>query len=383
MTAIWLRCPRGLGHNLLAPQLSLEMRNTWCLARCALLVCVAACAPAVITAQPPADPTADAEGRVDRLINSGDVREAVALFDADADRTRSFDPALLRRLALAVLDEVAASSGDRAAAVEACLSLLTVKPHVCEPTITLNDNAPASARLRVIARDLPTQPAAASRRLSTLVSQFTGDDWSSVVDAAGAFPLELRVQLLAQAIAAGTEGVQFSAIDRLARVDHESALPILRRWAARDAGPGRVIALGAVARAGDHEALAEIDRLLPDLRGSDLLAGGIALATHKRPQGLKAIRDVLVGENELLHLEAAAALVRLGDPLGRTTLEAELGNPNVWIRLRALEKVREAAIPVSAQVWRQMTDEMPWVRVRAAQAALGAALASAEGRTAR
>ena len=310
--------------------------------------------------------------RVDMLIDKGAVRDAVALFDADADRTRTFDPALLRRLALAVLDDVAATPADRDAAMEACLSLLAVKRHLCEPTITLNDDAPASVRLRAIARDLPRQRDAASRRLQGLVSQFTADDWNSVVDGVDAFPPDVAVRLLEQAIAAGGEGVQFSAIDRLSRIDHDSALPVLRRWSGREGAPGRLVALAAVARRGDTEALAEIDRLLPDLRGADLLAAGIALSARKDPRGLEAIRHVLGGDDELLQLEAAAALVRLDDPSGRTRLEAELGNANVWIRLRALEKIRETEMPVSAEVWRQMNDDMPWVRVRAAQVALHA-----------
>ncbi len=359
------------------------MQNTWCLARCALLVCAVVCAPAVVDAQSPADST-DIGTRVDALIDKRAVRDAVAVFDADADRTRTYDPAVLRRLALAVLDDVASSPEDRDASAEACLSLLSVTRHLCEPTITLDEDAPASARLRAIARDLPRQHDAASRRLSSLVSQFTGDDWSAVVDASDAFPPDVAVRLLGQAIAAGGEGVQYAAIDRLSRLDHASALPILRRWAERQA-PGRLIALAAVARTGDQQALAEIERLLPDLRGADLLAGGIALALNKRPGGLEAIRHLLVGDDELLQLEAAAALVRLDDPAGRTRLEAELANANVWIRLRTLEKIRETALPVSAQVWRQMNDDMPWVRVRAAQVALDATRPArpAEGRAAR
>lgn len=362
------------------------MHNTWCLARCALLVCAVTCAPAMVAAQTPADSAAAAGigPRVDALIESGAVRDAVAVFDVHADRTRTFDPGLLRRLALAVLNDVASASGDRDASAEACLSLLAVTRHLCEPTITLNDDAPASARLRAIARELPTQHEAASRRLSALVTQFTGEDWSAVVDAADAFPIAVAVRLLEQAIAAGSEGVQFAAIERLSRLDDASALPVLRPWAGRPAAAGRLIALSAVARAGDREALAELEHLLPELRGADLLAAGIALAAQKRPRGLEAIRHVFDGDDELLQLEAAAALVRLDDPAGRARLEAELGNANVWMRLRALEKFRETALPVNAQVWRQMNDDMAWVRVRAAQVALQATGAQpAERRAAR
>lgn len=309
------------------------------------------------------------EGRVDRLIKEGAVREAVVLFDADADRIRTFDPRVLQRLAIAVLAEVAGATVDRDASIEACLTLLSVGPHTCEPTITLNASTPASARLRVLARELPVDATAADRRLAEFTSAFSPDDWNAIVDAIDAFPPEIAIRLLRQALGSGSEGVQFGAVDRLSRMDHPSALPVLRS-AIRDGRPGRFLALAAVARSGDKPALAALEASLPDLRGRDLLAAGVALAHLGRPGGYEAITHVLDGPDELLQLDAAVALIRLGDAAGRARLEAELASPNMWIRLRALEKAREVGLPPSALIWRHLADATPWVRVRAAQIAV-------------
>ena len=147
---------------------------------------------------------------------------------------------------------------------------------------------------------------------------------------------------------------------------------MLKRWASRTDRPGHLIALAAVARSGDATALKEIGSLLPDLEGQDLLSAGVALAIRNDPRGREALQQVLQGPEELLRIEAAAALAKLGDPAGLSRLEAELSNSNPWIRLRTLEKLSGVSKAPAPSVWRQMTDPMPWIRVRAAQATAAA-----------
>lgn len=318
------------------------------------------------------------ENRVDALIRSGAVTEAIRAFDTQIDRGEAIDGSRLKRLALAVLRDVASNQGDPEASVEACLALLAVGPDDCEPLI-IGGPVSGVTRLRLIARELPADPQQAQRRLAKFTSGFSPEDWNVIVDTADAFPPAVAVQLLTQALAAGDSGARYGAIDGLASIQHDAALPVLKSWAGRHGAEGRVLALAAVARAGDAAALSSIVAMLPELHGPDLLAAGVALASRRDPRGLEAVRYVLNGPEELLRLEAALALARMGDGSGRDRLEAEAESENAWVRLRAIEKLRKLRLAPTPNVWRQMADSMPWIRVRAAQAVLEASEGAGPG----
>lgn len=318
------------------------------------------------------------QSAVDALLKAGAVRDAVARFDAEVAAGAEVNPDVLARLASAVLGEVADESPDPSAAVEACLTLLAEAPHRCEARVMADADRSPVTRLRLNARRLAGQSAATDRVLADVIGGIGERDWVAVIDAAPEFPPPLAVRLLTRALAEDGDDIRFGALDALSRIEHPSALPILRVWATRESVPGRLLALSAVARSGDAEAIRALKRLLPDLHGQDLLAAGVALASAGDPDGNEALAQVLRGPEELLHLEAAAALDALGNPQGRGRLESELGNPNVWLRLKALEQLRRSPGRLSPAVWRQMNDGMAWVRVRAAQVTLEAVKRSSQ-----
>jgi HEAT repeat protein len=202
------------------------------------------------------------------------------------------------------------------------------------------------------------------------VSGFGPSDWVAAVEASADLPDAIAVQLLSRALVHGTPDVRFSALGKLASLESPAALPVLKTWSGRADTPGHLIALAAVAGSGDAFALSELKTQLPTLEGEDRLAAGVALARQKDARGIEAIREVMSGPDELLRLQAAAALVRLGDKSGLEWLGGELGSTNVWMRLRALEMLRGLGVPPTPAVWRQMSDPMPWIRVRAAQLVL-------------
>lgn len=338
------------------------------------VVCVAILLAAVPLPRAQTQSTAQVSD-VDALLAKGALRDAVAAFDARARDRAVPDSALLARLARAVLADAANDASDPSAAVEACLTLSAERtgPHACESGLASHAERSAVTRLRLGARTVPDSGPQADRAVAELTRGLQPRDWHAVVDAAPDFPAPLAVRLLTRALAEGADDVRFGAIDALARVEHPSAVPILRTWATREDSPARLIALAAIARSGDRPALATIKTRLPELFGQDLLAAGTALAAHGDPAGVEALEHVLRGPEELLQVEAAAALEAVGSPAGRGRLDAELTNPNVWIRLKALEMLRGRAPLPTAAVWRQLSDPMPWVRVRAAQVALEAA----------
>lgn len=337
-----------------------------------LVVCVAILLTAPLSPRAQT-PSAD----IDALIAKGAVNDAVSAFDAQMRGRTAPDATLLARLSRAVLADVAASPADPSASVEACLTLIadaTETPR-CQAGLATLARKSVVARLRMRARTIPESGAQADRAIAELTTDLLPRDWNAVVDAAADFPPPIAVRLLTRALAEGSEDVRFGALDALSRIDHPSAVPVLRTWSARQDSPARLIALAAVARAGDRQALATIRARLPELHGQDLLAAGTALATHGDAAGVRALEDVLRGPEELLQIEAAAALEAAGSAAGRGRLDAELTNPNVWIRLKALEKLRGRTLLPTAAVWRQLSDPMPWVRVRAAQVILDAAKA--------
>jgi hypothetical protein len=328
----------------------------------------AASAFSVLDAQAPASAL---ESRLDELLRQGAVDEAVRVFDALADQSHTVDTKALEELATAVLIQ-ATTADDRSASVEACLALIAAGPHPCRNKLSTAADSGRSPveRLRAIAREVRAGTSGAERRIDAVVGSFGPQDWIAAVEASPDLPPEPAVRLLSRALVNGAPDVRFSALVKLAGIDSPAALPVLRSWAKRSDTPGHVIALAAVAGTGDGPALAELETLLPGLEGQDRLAAGVALARQKDARGVGAIREVLNGPDELLQLEAAAALARLGDKAGIEWLGGEVGNTNVWMRLRALEMLRGLGVPPTPAIWRQMADPMPWVRVRAAQLVL-------------
>jgi hypothetical protein len=311
-------------------------------------------------------------------VAEGRLRDAVAVFDAEADASRGFRPEALERLAVAVL-EAATMDPDPSLVADACLTLLRRDRHPCEAilqSLSSSSSTPAPVRLRILARRMSADPKA-RRALDEIAAAFQPRDWTAVVDRAADFPADVRRSLLTQALAAGEPDVQYAALQQLAAMEDPATLALCRQWARRPSAPGHLLTLAAVARSGDPEAIARVRTLLPDLDGEELLAAGLALARQNDPRGLDAVRGLLNGPDELLQLKTAAALAGLGDPSGLSRLERELTNTNPWIRLRSLEYLVPLVRTPTPEIWRLMADDLPWIRVRAAEASLLAATRAA------
>jgi HEAT repeat protein len=310
---------------------------------------------------------------VDTLLRQGRVADAVRAFDAAADQTRTYDEQLLSRLAVAVL-ETAARGEDPIVAADACQTLLSRGTSSCREIIAgrWTDRLPTAARVKLLGSAAPRPAPPAAKRVTEFFDQLTPREFESAVEAARALPAGVQLELIARALVVESPEVQYVALAALADLEDPRAVPMLRRYAWREGVPGRLLALGALARAGDAAALETVAQLLPDLAGEDLLAAGVALARQGDSRGIPTVLTVLRGDDDLLQLKAAAALATLGDPAGLPRLESALVDPNLWMRLRALEYLSRLSAPPRALVWRQMADDMEWIRVRAAQATLAA-----------
>jgi hypothetical protein len=312
---------------------------------------------------------------IDALIQQGQIDAAVKAFDAQADQTKQYDIEQLARLAKAVLGQASrATASDPSSALSACVTLLAFGPHACGQALANSVNSPATPvgmKLVAASPDLRTGDASAERRLLELTSKFTPHEWAAAVNATAEMPQDAAILVLSHALNTGTPDVQFEAITRLAAIETPRSVELLRPWSGRNDVPGHLVALAAVAGSGDRDALVRLDRELPGLHGSDLLAAGVALARRGDKRGVESITSVLTGPEELLQIEAAGALARFGVPEGSARLEAELGSTNIWLRLRSLEVLQRLPpmLPTPA-VWRQMADPLPAVRVRAAQIVL-------------
>ena len=304
------------------------------------------------------------------LLKAGEAERAVEAYDAYVDHTGRADRDVLLRLTTAVLER-ATTEEDRSLAVEACLALLSLGEHACRAGLRAALDSPAATpgvRLRVAAALQPEGGRATG--LARILEGLEGPAWVAAVDATAVMPPSTAVAVLARVLAEAPVDVRYAALVRLSTFDSPEALRLLRRWSHRPDTPGHLIALAAVGRAGDRDAIARVRSLLPELHGQDLLAAGVALAEHGEPEGFESIEVVLSGPDALLQIEAAAALARLNHGVGLERLEADLNNPDVWIRLRTLEQLRGLAVQPNHRIWRQMADPLAWVRVRAAQRTL-------------
>lgn len=316
--------------------------------------------------------------RAEELLAAGRLDEAIRAYDAEADAGRGIRKDVLAGLATGVLERWAADS-DARLVVTACQALVAAGPHRCDAVLRAYEadpTAPRVVRLQAVSSSMTAVTPAARRRLAALTDELSDREWTALVDGTASLPLPLRLEVLDRALGTDLPDIQYSALESLSRIDDPSALPILKRWAGRRSTPGSLLALAAVARSGDAQALADIRLLLPDLQGEDLLAAGVALSHQGDKQGIEIVQGVVTGPDELLQLRAAAALSDLGQAYGLRRLEDELFNANPWIRLRALEYLQGRLQEPVPGVWRLLLDDLPWIQIQAAKVLLATSAAA-------
>lgn len=319
-----------------------------------------------------------APGNLDQLLAQGHIEAAVRLVSEQASGTGTLDQPQAQKVARAVLSSEAKSSDDEAARTEACLELSATAPAPCLAGLKqlAESRGNPALKLRVAFAPGSTKPSPAW--IDEVTGHLTPREWVSVADAVRSLPPPVAVPLLKRALLAGNGDVQFAALTTLASLNDPLALPTLQAWSTRTSSPAHFVALAGAAGLGDPKALAAIRADLADIEGADAVLAGAALVRQKDAKGLELLRSVQSsGTNDMIRLEAVAALAATGDTLAARQLQEAVGSPNPGMKLRAIELVRQARLPADPAICRQMADPTSLIRVRAAQAIL-ATTANAE-----
>jgi hypothetical protein len=326
---------------------------------------------ALLLSATPARGQGAAAATLDQLLAQGQVDAAVKVLAEDASSTGTLDQPRADKVARAVLSREATNADDDVARAEACLTLSASAPAPCLARLKALAEARGNAalKLRVAFASPNSKPSQAW--IDQVTGHLTPQDWASVADAAGSLPPPVAVALIRRALTLHNPDVEFTALSTLARLNDPSALPTLKEWSTHTSSPARFVALAGAAGLGDAAALAAIRADLSDIEGADAVLAGRALARQKDPRGLELLRSAQGGAtNDLVRLDAVAALASSGDTLALRQLQEAVGSPNPGMRLRAIELMEQAGLPADSTVVRQMADPSSLIRVRAAQAVL-------------
>jgi HEAT repeat protein len=183
-----------------------------------------------------------------------------------------------------------------------------------------------------------------------------------------------RVPLLAEVLASSDAPAQTVAARLLGQADSPEAAAALRAFL--KSNPPRSAewaAHVALANLGDADAIQLVSSKFAFFQGQDLLEAGTALARAGDARGVKALRDLSGGDDDLLRLQAAGALYPFEPLRTLEVLNDGYRNPNPMTRARALEITANLHLAPPDAAISLLADRDEWVR---AQAARTAALAS-------
>ena len=106
--------------------------------------------------------------------------------------------------------------------------------------------------------------------------------------------------------------------------------------------------------------------MVDELAGGDLYAAGLALRAAGNPKGVSALVRVAAGDNDLLKLRAAAALVDSHPVQVRSVFGAGLASENPLVRAAALRVFRRTPLLTPGVLLAGIADASPEVRTEAA-----------------
>ena len=265
-----------------------------------------------------------------RLINSNDsliALESERLLATHGDKAA--EQRLQRRL-----DDTGATAFDRAAAAAALASI---------------GNKTAASRFATFAQAVPVR------------NQF------NLIRLTSGLPSDVALKMLTPMLRSAASDVRYGAVLALGERGGPDVAAVLRKFlAAPPEGAARLAAMLALAAQGDRAMLDEVGKIALYFGPRENLAYARALTAVGDPQANRYIGLVQQADDEMLRLEAAALLAKSSPATGRELLVGALGHPNVWIRIRALELLRNVK-PESAVFAHLLTGPEDWIRLRSAE----------------
>jgi HEAT repeat protein len=211
---------------------------------------------------------------------------------------------------------------------------------------------------------------AAASKFALLAQSVPARDRFNVIRLTAGLPDDVALKVLVPMLRNERSDVRYSAVVTLAERRSAEVTRILRDFlVSPPEGAARLAAMLALAAQGDRTMIAELGKLAADFGSREMLAYARALMAVGDRQANHFIGLVQNGDDQLLRLEAAALLAQTSAQSGRDLLVGALGDPSVWVRMRALELLRETRPEPNAFAHLLVAPE-DWVRLRSAELTL-------------
>jgi HEAT repeat protein len=265
----------------------------------------------------------------------------------------------------------AISSSDPLLSVQRCGVLSRAGDAECIEQLrrTATDpSKPPVAQLQAASALVQAGEAQAEALLVARAEALQRQDPLAATQALGSIRSDSVIPALARLLSEGDVHTQRAAAEALGRQSTAAAAP-LKALLRRDSHSlAALAARAALVRLGDRGEREAVVGLLPQLRGTDLLEPAAALLAVGDARGVGPLRDVANGPDEMLRLDAAAALRPYDAALADSVIDAGLRSPNAWVRAHAIEALRASGRAADAQLQQLLQDTNELVRLRAAEA---------------
>jgi len=300
-------------------------------------------AAAAITSQP-------RSGTAFTLVLEVEIARAGALAALDAYenwiRARAEEPAMLRRIAEAVLEESGADARDPTARLEAIVALYDAGDPEARSQLAsaVRDGSIAETRMLAARGD-----ALAVRQLATALGR-TLPNPVTTIQALGESGSRLAVQALVGRLSDPRPEVRGAAADALGRTGGSDTIPRLRSLLNDPSSHVRVKAASALFRLNDSAGLG----LLEELATSESAAVRLVAAEAFSPRPDAAWEDLVSGLTRAgepdVRLSAARLAARFDPALSAATLRSLTGDGNQAIREEASRILAAEAVDAGADL---------------------------------
>ena len=230
--------------------------------------------------------------------------------------------------------------------------------------------APALERAAAAAALASGGDAAAATRFEALAKGVQDREQFGLIRLTTGLPDATAVAVLGPMLRSPRSDVRYSATLALGDRRGPAVTRVLREFlAGAPEGAARLAAMLALAAHGDRAMLGELGKIALQFGDRESLAYARALMAIGDPQATRFLAAVQNSDDDLLRLEAAALVAKSSPAAGRDQLLGALGNQNLWVRVRALELLRDVP-PAPNTFAHLLVAPEEWIRLRSAELAI-------------
>lgn len=239
-----------------------------------------------------------------------------------------------------------------------------LKRQMDDPAASPLERASAAAALSA------TGDLGAATKFASIAATVPERDRFNLIRLVPSLPDAEALKLLTPMLTSARSEVRYGAVLAISDRRGPEVVKVLRGFlASAPEGAAKLAAMLALANQGDRQMLAEVGKIAEHFGDRERLEYARALLAAGDPQGNRHLGVVHNSDDEMLRLEAAALLAKTAPGTGRDLLVGALGHPNLWVRLRALELLRDVPPQPNAFAHLLIANE-EWIRLRSAELVL-------------